>query len=46
MTILDVVSKYRQTEGVSRKYGEKAGLCSSCEALFEPLERVAEIYSL
>lgn len=44
MTVLDVVSKYRQTEDVFRKYDERAGECICCESLFDPLKDVAEKY--
>jgi hypothetical protein len=46
MTILDVVSKYRQTEGVFKQYDEKAGVCLCCETLFDPLKDVAQRYGL
>jgi len=46
MTVLDVVSKYRQTEAVFRKYDEQAGECICCQSLFEPLKGVAEKYGL
>lgn len=46
MTVLDVVSRYRQTEAVFRKYDEQAGVCICCEALFESLKTVSEKYGL
>jgi chaperonin GroEL (HSP60 family) len=46
MTVLDVVSRHRQTETVFKKYEEQAGACICCEALFEPLKAVAEKYGL
>ena len=46
MTILDVDSRYRETEAVFGKYDEKAGVCLCCNALFEPLQDVAEKYGL
>lgn len=46
MTILDVVSQYRQTESVFKQYDEKAGVCLCCQALFDPLKDVAETYGL
>jgi hypothetical protein len=46
MTILDVVSRYRQAEAVFAKYDEKAGVCLCCEALFDPLHQIAERYDL
>ncbi|MBW2284616.1 MAG: hypothetical protein JRF65_08470 [Deltaproteobacteria bacterium] len=41
MTVLDVISRYRRTEAVFRKYDDKAGVCLCCDALFEPLWEVA-----
>jgi hypothetical protein len=46
MTVLDVVSKYRQAEDVFKKYDEQAGECICCQALFEPLKDVAKKYKL
>lgn len=46
MTILDIVSRYRKTEAVFKKYDEKAGACLCCQALFDPLSEVAHKYSL
>ncbi|MBW1787411.1 MAG: hypothetical protein JRK53_12435 [Deltaproteobacteria bacterium] len=46
MTVLDVVSRYRRTEAVFRKYDDKAGVCLCCDALFEPLREVADKYGL
>ena len=46
MTILDVVSRYRQTESVFKRYDEQAGVCLCCQALFDPLQDVAETYGL
>lgn len=46
MTLLDIVSRYRQTEAVFRKYDEQAGVCLCCQALFDPLKTVAERYGL
>ena len=46
MTVLDVVSKYRQTEAVFKKYDEQAGACICCEALFEPIKDIAAKYGL
>lgn len=46
MTVLDVVSRYRQTEQVFRRYDEQAGVCLCCEALFDPLREVAGTYGL
>ncbi len=46
MTILDIVSSYRETEKVFKRYDEKAGVCLCCQALFDPLEDVAEKFGL
>ncbi len=46
MTVLDVVSRYRQTEAVFKKYDKQAGECICCQALFEPLRKVAIRYGL
>jgi hypothetical protein len=46
MTVLDVVSRYRRSEAVFKKYDERAGVCICCEALFEPLEDVSAKYGL
>jgi hypothetical protein len=46
MTLLDIVSSYRQTEAVFKQYDEKAGVCLCCQALFDPLKDVAQRYGL
>ncbi len=46
MTILDVVSEFRSTEKVFKRYDKEAGTCLCCEALFDPLWKVAEQYGL
>jgi len=46
MTVLNIVSKYRETEAVFKNYDKKAGVCICCHALFEPLSKVAERYGL
>ena len=46
MTLLDVVSRFRQTETVFRQYDERAGICLCCEALFETLRNTADKYDL
>ena len=46
MTILDVVSRSRQTEAVFKQYDEKAGVRLCCQALFDPLKDVAQRYCL
>ncbi|MEA1948753.1 MAG: hypothetical protein U9N83_15805 [Thermodesulfobacteriota bacterium] len=44
MTVLDVVSRYRQTEAVFKKYDKQAGECICCHVLFETLQDVAKKY--
>ena len=46
MTVLDVVSRFRRSEAVFKKYDERAGVCICCEALFEPLKDVSAKYGL
>ena len=46
MTVLDVVSGYKKTEQVFKQYDKQAGVCICCQALFEPLEKVAVKYGL
>ena len=46
MTVLNIVSKYRETEAVFKNYDKKAGVCICCHALFEPLSKVAVRYGL
>ena len=46
MTILEVFSRYRQTEAVFKRYDEKAGVCLCCQALFDPLKDVADKHNL
>ena len=46
MTVLDIISKYRETEAVFRQYDERAGECICCQALFESIKNVAKKYSL
>ena len=46
MTVLDVVSRYRQTEAVFKSYDHSAGECICCNALFESLSEMAERYGL
>jgi hypothetical protein len=46
MTILDIISRYRQTEAVFKQFDKKAGICLCCDALFSPLKDVAGKYCL
>jgi iron-sulfur cluster repair protein YtfE (RIC family) len=46
MTVLDVVSTYRGTEEIFRRYDHQAGECVCCNALFDTLQDVAAKYGL
>jgi len=46
MTVLDVVSRCRETEAVFKRYDALAGECICCQSLFESLQDVAEKYDL
>ena len=46
MSILDIISTYRQTEAIFKKYDHKAGVCLCCQALFDPLEDIVNQYGL
>ena len=46
MTVLDIVSRYRKTEAVFKQYDKQADACICCQALFEPLSKVAVKYGL
>ncbi|MBN2126692.1 MAG: hypothetical protein JW821_20495 [Deltaproteobacteria bacterium] len=46
MTLLDVLSRYRETEAVFRRYDNKAGDCLCCKALFDSLKETARKYGL
>jgi hypothetical protein len=46
MTLLEVVSRYRGSEEVFRRFDEKAGVCLCCKALFDSLETIAVTYHL
>jgi hypothetical protein len=46
MTVLDVIYRWRSTLEVFKKYSEPAGVCISCEALFETVGEVARRYGL
>ena len=42
MTVLEVVSNYRQTESVFKRYDEYLGVCICCNYLFDTLSAVAQ----
>jgi hypothetical protein len=46
MTVLDVVSRHRETEAVFREYDGRAGVCICCDALFETIRDVSKRYGL
>ena len=46
MTVLDVLTRYRQTVTVFKRYDEHAGTRICCEFLFESLENVAVKHAL
>ncbi len=46
MTVLDIISRYRKTEAIFKQYDKLAGECICCQALFEPLSKVAVKYGL
>ncbi len=46
MTVLDIVSRYRQTEAVFKQYDRQAGVCLCCQALFDSLKDTARRYRL
>ena len=46
MMVLDVVSRYRETEAVFKRYDARAGECICCQALFDSVQDVAEKYHL
>ena len=46
MTVLDIISRHRQTEAVFKQYDQKTGECICCNALFETLEFVVQKYQL
>jgi len=46
MTVLDMVSRYKGSEAIFRKYDEQADICICCQALFETLRDVADKYNI
>ena len=46
MTVLDIVSRFRETEAVFNAYDAHAGECICCRALFDSLEDVSARYHL
>ena len=46
MTVLDIVSRHRQTEAVFKRWDSRAGECICCQALFDTVQQVADRYRL
>lgn len=46
MTLLEIMYRWRASEGVFRAYEGQAGVCLRCQALFDTLEDVARKYRL
>jgi len=46
MSILDLISKFRDAEKIIRSYDGRAGECICCNSLFDSLEDVARKYGL
>lgn len=46
LTLLEVLSRWRQTEAVFRRLEEEAGVCLLCHALFDTLAEAAAKYKL
>ena len=46
MTVLDIVSRHRETEAVFKRWDHEAGICICCQALFETLQDLADRYAL
>ena len=44
MTLLDIISRYRETETVFKSYDISAGECICCNCLFDTLEQMAGKY--
>jgi len=44
MTLLDIISQYRETETVFKRYDKLAGECICCNCLFATLEQMVEKY--
>jgi hypothetical protein len=46
MTVLDILSRHRETEAVFKAWDRRAGECICCRALFDTLQQVADRYGL
>ena len=46
MTVLDIISRFRSTEAVFKRWDSLAGECICCHALFDTVQQVADRYGL
>jgi hypothetical protein len=46
ITVLDIVSRYRETEAIFKRWNDRADACICCEALFDTLRQVTSRYGL
>ncbi|WP_319467541.1 hypothetical protein [uncultured Pseudodesulfovibrio sp.] len=46
MVLLDIVRRFPETEAVFHAWGERAGECLLCQALFDTVEQVSLRYGL
>ncbi|GEM_PF-1045039 len=46
MTVLDIVSRHRETEAVFKAWDSRADECICCQALFDTMQQVADRYGL
>ncbi|MCB2148578.1 MAG: hypothetical protein KQI81_19020 [Deltaproteobacteria bacterium] len=46
MTVLDILSRHRETEAVFKAWDSRAGACICCQALFNTVQEVADRYGL
>lgn len=46
MTVLDVISRFRETEHIFRNYDEQAGTCICCNALFDTIRGLTDRFNL
>lgn len=46
MTVLDILSRHRETEAVFKAWDSLAGTCICCRALFDTVQQVADRYGL
>ena len=44
MTLIDIISQYRETETVFKSYDKLAGECICCNCLFDTLEQMVGKY--